>query len=101
MKAIALFEDLEKGILQSIKAAEIYTLHLGSIYADRQLDQSLIGDIVTDRAMSGVRVLGICYTEAERKELTEKGQLINIGSQILLATYTALEFYLTPLVSGC
>lgn len=35
------------------------------------------------------------YTKNERKELEESGVLQDIGNQIVLATYTALEFYLT------
>lgn len=94
MKAIDLFGELENGILHSIKAAEIYALHVGSIYGGRELNQSLIRGIITDKVMSGIRVLSISYGQVEKEEIVQKGYLVNIGNQILLATYTALEVYL-------
>ncbi|MFQ5830887.1 MAG: hypothetical protein ACE5JD_17275, partial [Candidatus Methylomirabilia bacterium] len=60
----------------------------------RELNQSLIQDIITDKAMSGLRVLSLSYSHAEKKNLTAKRYLLHIGNQILLAAYSALEMYL-------
>lgn len=95
VKAIELFGDLEKGILHILQAADLYAIHLLSNSRKEEPDQKLIQCILAGRQISTVTVLGVPYTKKERKELEESGVLQDIGNQIVLATYTALEFYLT------
>jgi hypothetical protein len=94
MQALSLFKELEQGILQTIKAADIYAIHLTAIHRNSQPNQQQIIDIITSNKISGLTLLSMFYTESEKKHFQAKGHLVNIGNQILLATYTALEFYL-------
>jgi hypothetical protein len=94
MEAMYLFTELEKGILHSIKAADLYTIHLIAIQRNEQPNQQLIQDIVMNEKISGLTIFSMSYKKEEKEILKEKGYLINIGNQIILATYTALEFYL-------
>lgn len=94
VKAIDLFGDLEKSILHIIGAAGLYAIHLLASSRKEEPDRELVQSILSGKRVSSVVVLGMPYTEKERKELEESGILRDIGSQIVLATYTALESYL-------
>jgi len=94
MKAIDLFDDLEKSILHIIGAADLYAIHLLASSRKEKPDMELVQNILGGKRVSSLTVLEMPYTETERKELEESGILRGIGSQIVLATYTALEFYL-------
>lgn len=94
MKAIRLFEAHEKGILRTIKAADLYALHLLAIDRNEQPNQELIRAIITEHKISSLTMLGMGYTKSEKKKLEESGELRGIGQLILLATYTAFEDYL-------
>lgn len=94
MKAIDLFGDLEKSILHIIGAADLYAIHLLASSRKEEPNTELVQSILAGKHVSTVTVLGMPYTETERKELEESGVLRGIGSQIVLATYTALESYL-------
>lgn len=95
MKAMSLYKELEEGILQTIKAADIYAIHLTAISRNSEPNQKQITDIIAGHKISGLTLLSMFYTEAEKKDFQAKRRLVNICNQILLATYTALEFYLT------
>jgi hypothetical protein len=101
MKAMYLFTELEKGILHTIKAADIYTIHLVAIQRNEQPNQQIIQDIIMNEKISGLTIFSMSYRKEEKEKLEEKGYLINIGNQIILATYTALEFYLTNKFKEC
>lgn len=94
MKAIELFQSLEDGILRIITAADLYAIHLLANSRKEDADKQLIQSLLTANHVSTITVLGIPYTETERKELEKSGVLQGIGSQIVLATYTAFEYYL-------
>lgn len=94
MRAIRLFEEHEKSILQTIKAADLYALHLLAIDRDEQPDRRLIREIITENKVSSLTVLGVGYKKSDKQQLEESGKLRSIGNLILLAAYTALEDYL-------
>ncbi|OGW28961.1 MAG: hypothetical protein A2X59_00590 [Nitrospirae bacterium GWC2_42_7] len=94
IKAISLYKELEDGIMQTIKAADIYAIHLTAIGRRKEPNQQQIVDIIMGNKISGLTVHGMFYTESEKNDFQAKGHLVNIGNQILLATYTAFEFYL-------
>ena len=94
MKAIDLFDDLEKSILHIIGAADLYAIHLLASSRKEEPSMELVQNILGGKRVSSLTVLGMPYTEAERKELEGSGILRGIGNQIVLATYTAFESYL-------
>ncbi len=94
MQAMTLFKELEQGILQTIKAADIYAIHLTAIHRNSKPNQNQITDIITNNKISGLTLLSMFYTKSEKIAFQTNGHLVNIGNQIMLATYTALEFYL-------
>jgi len=95
MKAITIFESQVQGILQTFKAADLYAIHLTSYHRGEECcNKQLISDIIEKDAVSGLTILSMFYTAAEKKAFQEKGHLVNIGNLIVLATYTALEIYL-------
>jgi len=51
--------------------------------------------VLTNNHMSGYAVFGDAYDATERALLAERGQLRSIGQQVLVATYTMVESYLT------
>jgi hypothetical protein len=93
-KAIDIFERLEKGILNIIKAADIYTLHIIAEYRNNEVDKETINAILKSNRISGFNVVGFLYKDEEIKLLTEHAHIKNIGEQIVFATYTTLEIYL-------
>ena len=93
-KAIGIFDELERGIRNIIKAADIYALHIISDYRNTEPDSKTIDKILKSDALSLLACIGSSYHEHELSEFEKNGQMRNIGQQIVLATYTALEVYL-------
>lgn len=92
--AIETFHKLEEGILGIIKAADIYTVHVIAKYRNSEADKDLIDRLLTANKISGFALHSWSYTDEELKAFEENGLIKDIGQQIVLATYTALEFYL-------
>lgn len=95
MKAIDRFNQLEQGILQVIKTADVYHLCLVAELRQERPDLELIGKIIRGNAVSTLAMLGETLSESERKQMATKSYVQGITSQIVLATYTALEIYLS------
>jgi hypothetical protein len=92
--ALAAFEKNVRGILNIIKAADIYTLHIIALYRNSEIDKELIKKIIKSDAMSLLTCDGWSYQKNELIALEESGYIKNVVQQIVLATYTALEIYL-------
>lgn len=92
--AIETFHKLEKGILGIVNAADIYTVHVIAKYRNREADKDLIDRLLMANKISGHAIHSGSYTEEERKAFEENELIKGIGQQIVLASYTALEFYL-------
>ncbi|MBF8302523.1 MAG: hypothetical protein HW396_804 [Candidatus Dadabacteria bacterium] len=93
-KAIERFNKLDEGILQTIRSADVYALHIIANLRGQEVDKNLIKTIITSNKISLLTLFSCAYNDQERKLLEKHTQLRNIGSQILLATYTAFELYL-------
>ncbi len=91
---LATFEENARGIRNIIKAADIYALHIIAAYRNIEIDKKQIRSILTSDAISGLNFDGWLYRNEEIAELDRIGHMRNIGQQIVLATYTALEIYL-------
>ena len=91
---LAAFEKNVRGILNIIKAADIYALHIIALYRNSEIDKELIKQIIKSDAMSLLTCDVWSYQKDELTALEESGSMRNIGQQIVLATYTALEVYL-------
>lgn len=91
---LAVFEAHARGILNIIKAADIYALHIIAAYRNTEVDEKLIKKIIKSNAISPLVFDSWSYRDNEIAALKETGHLRNIGQQIILATYTALEVYL-------
>lgn len=92
--AIDTFHKLEEGILGIIKAADIYTVHVIAKYRHEEPDKDLLDRLLMSNEISGYALHSWSYKDEEIKALAENGVLKGIGQQIVLAAYTALEFYL-------
>ncbi len=93
-KAIEIFASLEIGILNLVKAADLFTIHLISIHRQTELPQELVRNILNGPNVSGFTIWGGTYRPDEIAMLEQSGHVRQIGEQIVLATYTALEIYL-------
>lgn len=93
-KALEVFNIQEKGILNIIRAADIYAIHLIARLRSVDPDKELIAKILQGNKISGYNLLSIHYNENDLIQLREGGYLREIGQQIIVATYTALESYL-------
>lgn len=91
---LAVFEAHARGILNIIKAADIYALHIIAVYRNTEVDKKLINKIIKSDAISPLVFDRWSYRDNEIAALKETGHIRNIGQQIVLATYTALEVYL-------
>ena len=91
---LAVFEAHVRGILNIMKAADIYALHIIAVYRNIEVDKKLINKIIKSNAISPLFFDSGSYRDNEITALKETGHVRNIGQQIVLATYTALEVYL-------
>lgn len=93
-KAIDIFRSLEVGILNVVKAADLFTVHLLSNYRKTETSHEIIQIVLNGSNVSGFTVWGGTYKSDEITMLEQTGHIRQIGEQIVLATYTALEIYL-------
>jgi hypothetical protein len=91
---LAVFEDNVRGIRNIIKAADIYALHIISDFRNTEIDRKMVNKIIKSDAVSLLNFVACSYRASEMKALEKTGHIRNIGQQIVLATYTALEVYL-------
>ncbi|HWR58686.1 MAG TPA: hypothetical protein VN328_07350 [Thermodesulfovibrionales bacterium] len=91
---LAVFEGHVRGILNIIKAADIYAQHIIASYRNTGTEKNLIEKILKCNAVSRLAFDGWSYRKDELVVLEEKGHMRDIGQQIVVATYTALEVYL-------
>jgi len=93
-RAIEIFNSLEKGILDIIKAADVYGLHLLSGIREKEPPIDTIQKIIHGNSISGLNLFDWEYSDAERQILESSGHFRAIGQQVIMATYTAVELYL-------
>lgn len=93
-KAKDVFRSLYVGILNIIKAADLFTIQLLSKRRHIPDVQELIDTVLTSPNISSFTKWGEMYRPEEFKLLEETGHFRQIGEQIILSTYTALEIYL-------
>jgi hypothetical protein len=77
-----------------IRAADIYAIHILAKLRATEPDKDLIGRILKGNKISGYNVSSIHYGKGELAQLQKGGHLKEVGQQIIVATYTALESYL-------
>ena len=78
-----------------VKSADLYSLQLLARERKTQVPTDLIDIILTDNRISGFTVDGGMYRPHEIAMLKSTGLFRRVGEQIVLATYTAAEMYLT------
>ncbi len=93
-RPIEIFSMREKGILNIIRAADIYFIHIITKARNEEPYMNVVNAIINEKKISGFNVLGELYNDKEMKMLNEEEHVKHIGQQILLSSYAALEFYL-------
>lgn len=93
-KAIDKFNELEKGILEIIRAADIFTIELVQLRRGTDFAKNLIKDLLTRGKISSFVIFRDSYSQKEIEDLKREPRLRSIACQIVLASYTALEVYL-------
>lgn len=93
-KAIEIFNELEKGILELCKAADVYAIYLMAELRRNEPDTKIINQILFGNAVSFFNLVGEAYSNDEIKLLQGNKKFRRVGKQILLSSYTALEMYL-------
>lgn len=88
------FSVLSKGILNLIRSADLYQVHLLAKRAGEEPDKTLVKSIMGGNKISGLNFSSCFYKREDLDFLETSGQMKEIGQQILLATHTALELYL-------
>jgi hypothetical protein len=94
MKALEAFNIQEKGILNIIRAADIYAICLLAKISASELNKEQIDEILKGNKITGYNLLSNHYTEYELNYLKDNGHFREIGQQIIFQTYTMLELYL-------
>lgn len=92
--ALEIFSIQEKGILNIIRAADIYAIHILAKIRAVNPNMGLITRIIRGNKISGYNLNSIHYSKDDLAQLQESGHLKEIGQQIIVATHTALESYL-------
>jgi hypothetical protein len=93
MGAYETFQKLETGILNIVRAADIYAIYIIHKMRQQPISQESI-DVILKGDISGLNLIGDLYKPEELRELQEQGHMREIAQQILVATHTALEVYL-------
>lgn len=93
-RAIDVFYSLEKGILNIIRAADVYGLHLLGYIRKKEPPIDTIEKILQGNVISGLNMFDWEYSDVEMKLLEENGHFRAIGQQVIMASYIALELYL-------
>ena len=93
-QAKKVFDDLEKGIMNIVKATDIFTIHLLANARKEDPSREVIQTVLTSPAISSFSLLGQSYNREEIRMFEDKEHVRRIGEQIILATYTAVEIYL-------
>jgi hypothetical protein len=93
-KASEIFRNLDAGIMILVKAADLYTLQLLARRRNEQVSQDLIDIILRENRISGFTIDSNVYLPEEIAMLERTGLFRQVGEQIVLATYTAVEIYL-------
>ncbi|HNT91640.1 MAG TPA: hypothetical protein PKO01_08040, partial [Smithellaceae bacterium] len=91
---LSVFEKNVRGIQKLIKAADVYAQHIISIFRNKDIDENLIKRIIKSDSVSSLNFAACSYSPEEIKVLERVGHLREIGQQIILASYAALELYL-------
>jgi hypothetical protein len=92
--ASEIFEIQEQGILNIIRAADIYAIHILAKLRASEPDKDLIDRILKHNRISGYNISSIYYGKGELDLLQKGGHLKEVGQQVIVATYMALESYL-------
>ena len=92
--SIETFDTLHEGVLDLIRAADLYTVTLLAYHAKREVDSVVRNTILEGKHVSGYALTGDAYSAADLAFLESSGSLTRVGEQIVLATYTAIEVYL-------
>ena len=92
-KAIEIFKELENGVLELCKAADVYAMHIMAKLRNSEPDTEVINRILFDNSVSFFNLVGDAYRDDEIKILQENKSFRRIGEQILLSSYAALEIY--------
>lgn len=93
--AFEAFVKQEAGLQRLLTAADLYTIHIMAGLRKTPVDEAQVRAVLINKHMSGFAVFGDAYDATERALLAERGQLRSIGQQVLVATYTMVESYLT------
>jgi hypothetical protein len=94
MSAIDVFRQLDSGVLDLIRAADLYTILLLAHHNKTSPDPQMIENILGAKHVSGYAIAGEYYSPSELAMLETTGGLRRVGEQVILATYTAIEVYL-------
>ena len=84
--AMRQFEELQKGILHTIKAADVYAIHLISKLRNEKPDESLIQRATDINVVSGFVMSSGVYRELEKKTFIE-GSLVYAEIFTVIATF--------------
>jgi len=94
IKALEAFHIQEKGILNIIRAADIYAICLLAKIRAFDPNMEQIAEILEGNKITLYNLMSNHYTKYELNHLKEKGHFREIGQQIIFQTYTMLELYL-------
>ena len=92
--AIEAFNIQEKGILNIIRAADIYAICLLAKFRGVDPNMEQITSILEGNRITSYNLMSMHYSKDEFIQLKEKGHFREICQQIIFQTYTMLESYL-------
>jgi len=95
VSAIDAFRNQEENIQHLLRAADVYTQHVIAAMRKKSVDLVLISKIVETGGLSTLNYSWRFYlTQDEYNQLRQNGQTKKICEEIVLAIYTAVEYYL-------
>jgi hypothetical protein len=92
--AKAVFDDLEAGLLELIRAADLLALHTLAKMRGEDPPKVTVDAIMQGNRVSSLLLARESYTKEELRMLRTLRPFRRTGEQIVMATYNALEIYL-------
>ncbi|TLS66498.1 hypothetical protein FEF65_10035 [Mariprofundus erugo] len=93
-EAFDAFVESEKGILNIVRALDLYAVHLIAQIRGQEVPRDTVEAIMSMRKICGLNISNASLTDVELSEIKRNDYFKEVGEQIVISTHSALEHYL-------